>query len=787
MTPQASAGTGARRAPRFPLRVTSTTLVAALITAYCALAAIYAFTTPAFETPDEPYHFGMAQYIARTGELPVQDAGKPNTPYFQEGSQPPLYYMVAAAVLRLMPDALPPFTPASNPHAAVGVGLATNNQNVYIAGQPAPIDRAVHVLRLLSIACGAVTVWAVYRAARAVFTGTARPLLAAAFVALNPMFLFIHGSINNDTLLATLAALLTWRMLKRLNAPERRRAGATVDSLLDAVLAAAAILTKVSGFGMIALLAGLLVMLWLKRTLSLRQALIEAGLTVLVIASLAGWWYLRNVQLYGELTGTTMMIAIIGPRTTVPTWVDLLGELQGLRISAWALFGWLNVIGPTWFFGFMDTWTVIALIGGVLSVGAAIRRRDWVAIRPLGLLAAEYSLYFVALILWTRLTPGTQARLLFPALTAIAILTIYGWTAIIRTLMRPLGQWGSGVIAPAPLAVMLIVAVASPSLVIAPAYALPSQVRDPQFSDHTDATLLYARFGTIEMIGYRLEVDAGSPVRIAPGGELALTFYLRATQPIEKRLSLFVTIYDCDHQVIGKLDTYPGGGKLPTDRWVVGTVYEDRYRIRIGSFTTDLCQPLIETGWYNFADRTYLPEDHTGKLSLTFRAGLLVIAEHVPATPLTQQPATFSSAIRLLGYSLPAAQVRAGETLTVDLVLEGLAAMQENFTVLVHLETPDQRVIYPADGPPRKGDYPTSAWIPGVRFTDRHPIAVPLNAPPGQYRIAVGFYRPGDLSRLPVDGSSADYVILSAPIAVLPPADKPASNSPAIATDPVQP
>jgi hypothetical protein len=94
--------------------------------------------------------------------------------------------------------------------------------------------------------------------------------------------------------------------------------------------------------------------------------------------------------------------------------------------------------------------------------------------------------------------------------------------------------------------------------------------------------------------------------------------------------------------------------------------------------------------------------------------------------------------------------------------------MHEDFTVLVHLEKPDEKVIIPADGPPARGDYPTSSWLPGVRFQDERLIQVPQNTPPGLYRVIIGFYRPVNLTRLPVDGNVTDYVVLSQLIEVLP-------------------
>ena len=46
-------------------------LMAALVLSFAVLAAVYSVVTPAWETPDEIWHFGYAAYMRETGDLPV--------------------------------------------------------------------------------------------------------------------------------------------------------------------------------------------------------------------------------------------------------------------------------------------------------------------------------------------------------------------------------------------------------------------------------------------------------------------------------------------------------------------------------------------------------------------------------------------------------------------------------------------------------------------------------------------------------------------------------------------
>ena len=71
-------------------------VLGAILAAYVVLATIYSVVTPIFEASDELWHYPMVQYLATHGlQLPPQDPGVA-TAWRQEGSQPPLYYLMAA-------------------------------------------------------------------------------------------------------------------------------------------------------------------------------------------------------------------------------------------------------------------------------------------------------------------------------------------------------------------------------------------------------------------------------------------------------------------------------------------------------------------------------------------------------------------------------------------------------------------------------------------------------------------------------------------------------------------
>jgi hypothetical protein len=734
--------------------------------AYMVLACAYLLAAPMYEAPDESYHFAFAARLAQSWELPVQDPAV-ITPWFQEGSQPPLYYYLASLVIRLSGAPAEPYLLPENPHAAIGLGLATINNNFYLRGPAEAFPwrgsvLAFYLVRIMSIGLGAWTLLALYRGVRLAVPGRPRvALVALGITAFNPMFLFMTASVNNDNLVTALAASGLWLMLLILTRGLAGRDGALRVLALAIVLALAA-LSKLSGLTLYVVAGALLTILILKRRAGLRAALLAGAALVIGFAVIAGWWYVRNWQLYGDLTGTSAMIAIIQPRPAPYTLWTMLAEMEGLRISFWALFGWFNVIGPAWFLSLMDALTALALIGGAAWGIRAWRARQFEALLPIGLLALHVLITFAALISWTRQTPGTQGRLLFPALVGISGLMALGWWSAAQSLAALIGRARERLreiawLAPtASVGIIAVVAALIPFMTIAPAYAPPPVVS----ALPTDAIPVGVRFDGITLLGYQIEPDP-----VAPGGQVPITLYYRG-DPDPRNLSLYLTLLDGDDRSIGGLDTYPGGGNLPTSQFALEAIYADTYHIPVDPDTHGPLQVRVACGWWDYATGERLipyTADGTALESLILRGGAL-IDPSPPPVPEIPVGAIFSGALRLNGYTLH----QSGDRLEVRLIWEALARVYEDFNVMLHLTAEDGTIVAQGDGPPLAGVYPTSAWAPHLPFADGHDMAL-RDVPSGTYRLLVGLYRLTDQSRLPValDGAAVgDALLLDTPITV---------------------
>lgn len=442
-----------------------------LVLAFLVLGMVYSVVTPLFEASDELWHYPFVQHLATGGGLPVQDPAHLG-PWRQEGSQPPLYYALAALVTRWVPaDDLSQIL-VRNPHADIGIPRPDGNANMVIhtpreAWPYRGATLAVHLARGLSVILGALTVLFTYGIGLEVLPR--RPglaLAAAAIVAFTPMFLFISGSVNNDNLLVTLSTIAFWLLLRLLRRPPTPAGWA----LLGGVIGLAA-LTKVSALGLLPMAALALAWLaWRRRDwkLFLWGGTCVAGTAVLV----AGWWYVRNWLLYRDPLGFNAFVAIVGARYPRPTLLQLMGEWQGFIMAYWGFFGGVNVAAPAWFY---RAFNAVALLGLGGLVAGAVRRlvawgrarsgggsrtaptgaddtvglggsrtaptgmdgavggggsrtapTDWDTVFRLGLVALWPIVVMAGLIRWTLLTIASQGRLLFPAIASLSFLLVLG-------------------------------------------------------------------------------------------------------------------------------------------------------------------------------------------------------------------------------------------------------------------------------------------------------------------------------------------------------------------------
>lgn len=450
--PTALGGSPGRRSWGGPLRrLSARWALVALLTDYLLAAVAFGALIPVFEQPDEQAHYYVAQHVALTGALPIQAAAQDDRgPWEQEGSQPPLYYLLAAPLLRLAGAYLADDGLWTNDQNTMGTPALVGNENRYIhdpAREGWPwhgYALAAHLGRLLSTLLGLITVLAVFLVARRVLGGRDwLGVAAAALVAFNPQFLAVSSTFGNDALVIALSSaalallLLVWDQLEA--GAEAADLARSVPTL--AVVAGLAPLAKISGLTLLAFTVGTLAWLTWRRRPSLLAATV--GPVLLGAALLAGWWYLRNLRLYGDLLGFARM----HPGGTLRQdfhWLPWLrgeawGELKGVWFSSWGLFGWFTVMLPGWVYGVITT----ACTGALAALALWGRKLPGLDRGRLAWLALWAALVLASLLRWLSITKGGQGRLLFPALAAGSVLLVAGLAAALERWREGQGSYWS--------------------------------------------------------------------------------------------------------------------------------------------------------------------------------------------------------------------------------------------------------------------------------------------------------------------------------------------------------
>jgi hypothetical protein len=582
------------------------------------------------------------------------------------------------------------------------------------------------------------------------------PILAASLTAFNPMFLFITASVNNDNLVTALNSLIIWQMMVLISHSKF----SIRQSLLIAVLIALASLSKLSGLVLLpfVLLGGGWVFLRLRVDALLGKkphsseldwrGFITFVLTIgIVWVVVAGWWYVRNVTLYGELFGTSTMVAVAGPRIGGFGLQTLLDEFQGFRFAYWALFGAVNIMTYRWFYDVMDIASVLMVVGLATVVFIGVRSRlrtrsnsetyNWMIVVGLALIVLAGT---ISVSVWTSQTYASQGRLLFPFNAAISILGAVGivglshyWVRplVSRILKRPVTQLGYTFLPIAFAGFATIVPFAS----IAPQYAPP-----PVLEKVPDtARSVYARFGDVALVGYEV-----ADQRYFPGDTLAITIYWQVIKPSTDDYSLYLHATLDDGTDVGKVDSYPGAGRLRTSAWQTGAIYADRYAITLDQSSQAVSQLRLQVGWWNYADKTLVNAVDQNDRPLD--SVMLDVGGFAPRNTMqavegltSVEAVTFGNAIRLIGYQL--------EGNNLSLLWRSAAPLASNDTVFVQALNADNQVMGHGDAPPT---LPTRYWQVGEQFVTQHTIDASTPIASGSYRIILGWYNPDDGTRLSV-------------------------------------
>jgi 4-amino-4-deoxy-L-arabinose transferase-like glycosyltransferase len=675
-------------------------LAVAILAAHLVLGILYSVVVPMWEANDETGHFAFVKYLASERRLPPP--GEDLVQVADESHQPPLYYILAALATCWI-DTNDGLEPEINIHAASGSSMAGYNAVVHSDKEAFPYRGtalAMHVARLVSVLISTAVVAVTYVIGRFLFRGN--EAIAVGAMALNafwPQFLFLGAVVTNDILVPLFSSLVILFLLRIAYRP-----GSSMDFLGLGLCLLGGVATKMSAWGLIPLAIVVLILIGIRRVPTRARWWF---LPVTWFCFSGAWWWLRGMTLpdywfetmrYGYLMQSALSFIQHPLREAVRLPWDVLPEALGYcSRTIWASFGWENIRAEEWVY---QIFVLLCLIGAAgLVVFLARSSQTGGRFGVVIILFGVLALFAPPIYLTVvRGRHFLNGRIVSGAIPLLSLLLFLSLAQLIpRRHTKLLAMAVGGGLG----ALALII----PFRYIAPAYARPSILSraDIQDIEHPLEVNFENKMG---LLGYDIHPEEGK-VRKA----IVVTLYWQALRiprhfPALSTGRVEVTLY-----------LHPTGERLP------------------------IASPQGEI------------EGHSVVLG-----PFGVVAREEPEYSI-EYPLhyTLGDEVALVGYDVPDT---IGGTLPVTLYWHGLAEVEEDYTVFVHVFDEEGNLLGQDDSQPRGGRYPTSVWAEGRIVEDRHYVTISGVVSPGRHRlrIVVGMYLLETMERLPVFDADAAHV-----------------------------
>ena len=726
--------------------------IAVILLAFVLLSFAASVINPLFEATDELRHYRFVQHIVQHRSLPVQG----EVGCRAQGHHPPLFYALGAAATFWIDTGRPVCSQLEdNPfwqYRYWEVGDDNKNQYLHTAIEAFPWHGealAAHIVRGLNVLFGAGVVFLTWLLGRRLWPK--RPSLAvgaAAFVAFNPMFVYMAGAINNDVLAALSGTAVTLACVSLVQSDTglSRRWGIGLGLLFGVAL-----LSKFN-LAALALLIETAVtwVAWRKKQWRLwwEANFLIAGFTLLLV----GWWFVRNQLLYGEPTGFQRLTELWGVRNPADSWGVAIFELPYTWTSLWGRFGYGQIPLPEGIYSGLRWLVGLGLLGLPLRFWRKTAVQEPVPTIPLMLLGLNVLLFFVVVFNYLLVSPaGAMGRFFFPALPALALLTFYGLSAWLDLIWTPkpatnrqslIANFQSPV---AILAALLNIGMAALTVVAIFGYLASAYARPDEFGLETAVpNPVNAQFDSFVILrGYDLDSTT-----LQPGGYLTLNLYWEVIGQAPGNFLLFAhLIDDATGMPIAQRDTHPGLGNFPSSQWQSGDRFIESIRLHASETMYVPSTASLQIG-------LYAPGENSYRLGIAdaggdFLGDALPLADVTLATVdnwrtddlvfpnLLNQ--NFANDLRLVGYEYGERVLNTDQPLAVTLYWEALRDAPPDYLVQLSLcaqpcpdwMTPQVTAVFPPQAAP------TSSWQRGQVYSNEYILPLDSSLPPGSYLIHV--------------------------------------------------
>ena len=735
-----------------------------------ALSLLSSIVNPIFEPPDELQHYQFVRYIVDNNGLPIQELSSdvPGTwRWFNQvpsGSgmhRQPLYYALASLLVAGIkdPEEIPQLNHFWN-HTSERINRDNKQQYLDTASQAFPYRGTalvVHILRLWSVVLALGTVTTMWLLGITLWPN--EPAKVAAMLSIgvmNPMFLYLSGSINNDNLIILCGTLCLWLSVRAL-----RDNFAWSTTIFIGLVWGCALLSKLTGI-LLAVPWVISLILTARHQKDIRLFISRFATMFGIALALSGWWFIRHYLIYGKFFALPVMGTWVMRQQLGKAWIW--HDIMYSWTTLWGRFAYGQVPLPQFVYWLLLLLFLVSIGGTTRQLVTALRHQKFAETRWSIWLVLSTTLftYIVALAYFVANNPtGANSRYIHPALSAFASLFVYGISA-----------WFAGwrrVALNGTVVIMIGVAIYSISIFLPWTYAKPRLVYEIGADTRSDISREIYWGDGIALAGTTI-----SPQIVNPGEKVNLKACWRAEDAMTTDFVFYAHLLDRQFKSFGQRDTYTGLGTFPTSQWKHGDLFCDTYLIPVNEVFSLPTVVDIVIGFYDYNSRHQLPARTAEDISLAqVVVGQVKLIPKSPwhiNEPQYRTEARFEQGIILSGYTWSVTEIRPGESISVNTNWKSSGPLDSSFTIFAHLLDKNRQMITQDDGLPRDGDYPTTFWGVNETIVDERIFTIPEGTTPGPSQLLLGFYRMEDRARLPREGNSdlVDTVILPGPSIVEP-------------------
>lgn len=526
-----------------------------LLGAFILLALSFSVIVPLGEAPDEVPHFAYVQYLAKHQRMPPHEGA-----VLGESFQPPLYYAVGALATFWIPQddwqviANPDYTLA-DPQAP-NLLLHTRREAFPFSGW----SLAWHLVRVLSVAMGAATVWATWKIARSMFPSQRWIALGAtSFVAFLPEFLVVRAAVNNDNLTVMLVSLGVLQNIRLLHHPESRYGSALLGMLLGL-----AVLSKLSGL-VVWFFTAAIFFYRSYRTREWKRESISAAVCFGVALAILLPWMLYEQITYGDPLGWSVILSTTPVRQTPISFADAVLYLRGLFTGFWGRFGGMVQIEVSGaLYAILGALGLLSLVGWLVYARDALHSQLESNVRSIFVLTVAFWIpLLVSHIRFSLDVLGTdQGRQLFLGLPLLAPVLVVGLSRILGKFAAVV--WGGGLLVLSLAVMVYLYGTYSPPVV------------DPSSRISLGGIAAPVSFGErIRVMDYRIEETS-----VAPGKPIHIRIYWQALNDPDGDYWLLLKLVGKDGTVATK-EGVPSSGRVTTDWWQKGQIFFSRHTLQV--------------------------------------------------------------------------------------------------------------------------------------------------------------------------------------------------------------